>query len=50
MGITGNQTEVAPKQAIVTIGLSNFPDQFKYIFTALKNRKRNVYLVLWPIF
>ena len=39
MGIMGTQTELAAKQAIVTIGLSNFPDQFKYIFTALKTEK-----------
>ena len=42
MGITGNQTELAPKQVIVTIGLSNFPDEFKYIFTALEYRKRGI--------
>lgn len=47
MGIPENSnTKHVQKHVDAAVGLSNFPDQFKYVFTVLENRKRELAMSL----
>lgn len=47
MGIPENSnTKHVQKHVDAAVGLSNFLDQFKYVFTVLENRKRELAMSL----